>query len=106
MPPQADSIEITIQMASAAMDAGPTLKGANAAKQYNAIYSRLMAQRRGRPASSTRGGHNEKLQDPQNYAIKDYLTMIHYASTSANLKALVLSANQVLFYSRTTRTVS
>jgi hypothetical protein len=30
-------------MASAAMDADPTLKGTDAAKQYNAIYSRLMA---------------------------------------------------------------
>jgi hypothetical protein len=106
MPPQADSIEIAIQMASAAMDADPTLKGTDAAKRYNAIYPRLMAWRRGRPASSTRGGHNQKLQDPQNHAVKDYLTMLHYAGTSANLEALVLSANRVLFYSRATGTVS
>jgi len=58
MPPQADSIEIAIQMASAAMDADPTLKGTDAAKQYNTIYSRLIAWRRGRSPSSTRGGHN------------------------------------------------
>src|SRR5438876_7698981 len=106
MPPQADSTEIAIQMASAAIDADPTLKGTDTAKQYNAIYSRLMARRRGRPPSSARGGHNQKLQDPQNHAVKDYLTMLHYAGTSANLEALVLSANQVLFYSRATRTVS
>jgi hypothetical protein len=43
MPPQADSIEIAIQMASAAMGADPTLKGIDAAKRYNVIYSRLMA---------------------------------------------------------------
>jgi hypothetical protein len=61
MPPEADSTEIAIQMASAAMDADPTLKGTDAAKQYNAIYHQLMAQRRGRPLSSTRGGHNQKL---------------------------------------------
>ena len=106
MPPQADSIEIAIQIASAAMDADPTLKGTDAAKQYNAIYSRLIARRRGRPPFSTRGGHNQKLQDPQNHAVKDYLTMLHYAGTSANLEALVLSANRVLFYSRATGTVS
>jgi hypothetical protein len=93
-------------MASPAMDADPILKGTDAAKQYNAIYSRLIARRRGRPPSSTRGGHNQKLQDPQNHATKDYLTMLHHASTSANLEALVLSANQVLFYSGATRTVS
>ena len=57
-----------------------------------------MAWRQGRPSSSTRGGHNQKLQDPQNYAVQDYLTMLHYAGTSANLEALVLAANKVLFY--------
>jgi hypothetical protein len=98
MPPKADSIEIAIQNASAAMDADPTLKGTDAAKQYNANYHQLMTRRRGRPSSSIRGGHNQKLQDPQNYAVQDYLAMLHYASTSANLKALVLAANRVLFY--------
>ena len=106
MLPKADSIEIAIQNALAAMDADPTLKGTDAAKQYNAIYQRLMAWRRGRPSSSTRGGHNQKLQEPQNYAVQDYLTMLHYASTSANLEALVLAANRVLFYSSSTGTVS
>jgi hypothetical protein len=38
MPPEADSIEIALQNASAAMDTDPTLKGTDAAKQYNAIY--------------------------------------------------------------------
>jgi hypothetical protein len=33
MPPKADSIEIAIQKALAAMDADPTLKGTDAAKQ-------------------------------------------------------------------------
>jgi len=72
----------------------------------NAIYQRLMAWRRGRPSSSTRGGHNQKLQDPQNHAVQDYLTMLHYAGTSANLEALVLAANRVLFYLGSTGTVS
>ena len=45
MPPKADSIEIAIQNASAAMDADPTLKGTDAAKQYNAIYQQLIAWR-------------------------------------------------------------
>jgi hypothetical protein len=43
MPPKADSIEIAIQNALAAMDADPTLKGTDAAKQYNTIYQQLMA---------------------------------------------------------------
>jgi hypothetical protein len=32
--------------------------------------------------------------------------MLHYASTSANLEALVLAANRVLFYTGSTGTVS
>jgi hypothetical protein len=42
MPPKADPIEIAIQKASDAMDADPTLKGTDAAKQCGAIYH-LMA---------------------------------------------------------------
>jgi hypothetical protein len=38
MPPEADSIKIAIQNALAAIDADPTLKRTDAAKQYNAIY--------------------------------------------------------------------
>ena len=106
MPTKANSIEIAIQNASAAIDADPTLKGTDAAKQYNAIYQQLMARRRGCLPSSTRGGHNQKLQDPQNHAVEDYLTMLHYAGKSANLEILVLAANRVLFYSGSTSTVS
>ena len=92
MPPKADSIEIAIQKASDAMGADPELKGTDAAKQFGAIYHWLIAQRRGR-SPSTRGGYNRKLNEPQNHALKDYLTMLHYASISANLEILVLSAN-------------
>jgi hypothetical protein len=43
MPLKADSIEIAVQNALAAIDTDLTLKGTDAAKQYNAIYHRLMA---------------------------------------------------------------
>jgi hypothetical protein len=39
MPPKADSIEIAIQNALAAMDADLTLKRTDVAKQYNVIYN-------------------------------------------------------------------
>jgi hypothetical protein len=38
--------------------------------------------------------------------VQDYLAMLHYAGTSANLEALVLAANRVLFYTCSTGTVS
>jgi hypothetical protein len=65
-----------------------------------------MARRRGRPASSSRGGHNQKLQEPQDQAVQDYLLMLYHASTSANLEVLILAANKVLFYSGSSDTVS
>jgi hypothetical protein len=43
MPPKADSIKIAIQNALAAMDADPTLKGTDVAKQHNVIYHWLIA---------------------------------------------------------------
>jgi hypothetical protein len=64
MPQTNEEIEATIAEASEAMDRDPYLKGAAAARTYNANYTRLMARRRGRPASNTRGGHNKKLTEP------------------------------------------
>ena len=51
-------------------------------------------------------GTQLEVTGPQNHAVKDYLTILHYAGTSANLETLVLSANRVLFYSGATGTVS
>ena len=61
-------IEDTIEKASQAIDKDPKLSGKAAARQYGAIYARLIARRRGRPASNTHGGHNKKLSEPQNSA--------------------------------------
>ena len=46
---------------------------------------RLMARRRGRPASNMRGGHNKKLDVPQDQALRDYLIMLAGAGIEANL---------------------
>ena len=64
MPPKNDPIEARITRASKAMDNDPTLKGTKAAAKFGAPYDRLMARRRGRPASRTRGRHNKKLLVP------------------------------------------
>ena len=106
MPPKANLIEDAIQKASAAIDADPALKGVAAAKEFGAIYSRLIAQRQGCSASSSQGGHNEKLQEPQDQAVQDYLLMLYHASTSANLEVLILAANSVLFYLGSFDTIS
>jgi len=93
MPPKADSIEDAMLEASAAMDTDRALKEVAAAKKFGAIHSRLIARRQGRSTSSSRGGHNWKLQEPQDQAIQDYILILYHASTSANLEVLILAAN-------------
>jgi hypothetical protein len=64
MPPKSREIEERISKASKAMDNDSFLKGKAAALQFRAPYHRLIARRRGRLASYTRGGHNKKLLAP------------------------------------------
>ena len=98
--------EIAVQKASKAMDEDPTLTGVAAATHFRANYQQLMARRRGRPPSNSRGGHNKKLSTPQDSALKDYLLLLYHAGTSANLEQVVLAANRLLFYAGSTDTVS
>jgi hypothetical protein len=51
MPPKNDSIKARITKAFKAIDNDPTLKGTKAIAKFKALYNRLIAQRRGRPAS-------------------------------------------------------
>ena len=87
-----------MQKAMAAMDANPRLKGTTAAQQFGASYDRLMAYQRGRPASNTRGGHNKKLDVPQDQALRDYLMMLAGAGTEANLAEVKNAASRLLYY--------
>lgn len=64
MPTKGELIKEAVTKASQAMDADPKLKGTAAAAKFIALYHRLMACRRGRPASNSRGGHNKKLSAP------------------------------------------
>ena len=67
-----------------------------------------MARRRGRPASNTRGGHNKKLDVPQDQALRDYLMMLAGAGTEANLAKVKNAASRLLYYEsgNPTKTVS
>jgi len=106
MPLTHDEIETAIAEASAAMDLDPSLKGTVAAREFGANYTRLMARRRGRPASNTRGGHNKKLTTPQDSAVKEYLLFLHALGTSPNREVLILASNRVLYYCGSDATVS
>jgi hypothetical protein len=62
------------------------------------LYYRLMAQQRGRPISNTRGGHNKKLSAPQDYALKDYIFMLHGANINANTTKIQRATSRLLYY--------
>jgi hypothetical protein len=61
MPPASHEIEARIAKACEAIDNNPKLKGIAATAQFGALYYRLIARRRGRPPSYTRGGYNKRL---------------------------------------------
>ena len=88
MPPKAEAIEERIAKASEAMDRDPKLKGAKAAAHFGAPYDRLIARRRGRPISNSRGRHNKKLLALQDESLRDYLLMLYTSGRSPNLEVI------------------
>jgi hypothetical protein len=106
MPPKDAEIEARIADASKALDLDPKLKVAAAARQFSALYERLLWRRKGRPPSSSCGGHLKKFAEPQDRALKSYLLMLYGCGFPANINNLILAANRVLFYSRSNETVS
>jgi hypothetical protein len=57
-----------------------------------------MARRRGRPASSTRGGHNKKLSAPEDEALKEYILMLQYSGHGANIQEIRAVAGRLLHW--------
>lgn len=106
MPLTHDEIEAAIAEASAAMDLDLSLKGTVAAREFGANYTRLMARRKGRPASNTRSRHNKKLTTPQDNAVKEYLLFLHALGTSPNREVIILASNRVLYYYGSNATVA
>jgi hypothetical protein len=98
MPPASREIETRIANAYEAMDNDPKLKGMATATRFGAPYDRLMARRRGRPPSYTRGRHNKKLLVPQDNLLKDYILMLYYSSYLINLEAIQITVSRLIFY--------
>jgi hypothetical protein len=98
MPPKPHEIEERIAKASRAMDDDPNLKGTKAAQRFGAPYDRLIARRRGRPPSYSRGGQNKKLSIPQDDALKEYILMLQYSGRGANIHEVRAAAGRLLFW--------
>jgi hypothetical protein len=99
MPPESHEIEEHIAKASHVMDNNPYLRGTKAAKQFGALYERLMARRHGRPPSHSRGGQNKKLSAPQDDALKEYILMLQYSGRGANIHEIRAATGRLLFWS-------
>ena len=98
MPTKVHPIEAKIIKASEAMDKDPKLKGTEAAAKFRAPYDRLMARRRGRPASHTRGGKNKKLLALQDASLRDYCFMLHVSRRNPNLEVIQTAASRLVYY--------
>ncbi len=77
----------------------PDLTMAKATRQTRALYDRVRRRIKGIPALNTRGGHNKKLNQPQTYALIDYLLFCHYTRRSAGVSEVIESANVLLRFS-------
>ncbi|KAI1005124.1 hypothetical protein K3495_g3087 [Podosphaera aphanis] len=80
------------------MKENPNAKIASVARQFKCQYSLLYNRSRGKKPSSSRGGQNKKLSEPEDQALQDYLLLLHYAGTPANLLELEKAANRLLFF--------
>ena len=96
MPPNVDHEELKVKEALKLIKANPRIKAAEAACQTRASYERLRRQQRGVPPSSSRGGHNKKLGEPETWALREHLLMYHALDKSASIDNVIASTNSVL----------
>jgi hypothetical protein len=76
----------------------PELTIAEAARQTRASYERVRRRLRGIPASNTRGGHNKKLDVPQEHALKDHLLFCHHVGRNAGIGDVIECSNRLLAF--------
>ena len=106
MPPIDISIENSISLVLEALESNPRMKLTEVSRQFNVPYHRLRACQKGRNPSHKHGGHNKKLAEPQDNAVKAYLLLLYGIGIPGTVDILILASNRVLFYIRSEETVS
>ena len=96
MPPADQHEEEKVQRALKLLRENLTMKIAVVVRQTRAIYDRVRRCLKGIPRSSTRGGHNKKLNVPSTAALKEFLLMCHTLGKGASIDATVAAANSIL----------
>jgi hypothetical protein len=88
--------EEKVQKALKLIKDNPGMKAAKAARITRASVTRVRRRMKGIPRSSSRGGHNKKLDMPSSEALKEYLLMCHALGKGAGIDNVVAAANSIL----------
>ena len=96
MPPSDQHEEEKVLAALDLIRQNKGMKAAEAARITRASYPRVLRRLKGVPRSSSRGGHNKKLDIPSSEALKEYLLMCHALGKGAGIDNAVEAANSIL----------
>jgi DDE superfamily endonuclease len=88
--------EDKVQNALSFIEANPGITIAEACRQTRASYDRVRRRLRGVLPSNSRGGHNKKLIEPENNALKDYITMCYNLGKPCTIDNTIAAANSIL----------
>jgi hypothetical protein len=88
------------------MKSNPKIKAAKAASKTRASYHCVLRRLKSIPPSSSHGGHNKKLAEPKNHALREHLLMCYSMGKSAAVDNVIASANSILRCSGLDATVS
>ena len=98
MTPSDQHEEKKVQDALALISQNPKMSAAEAARRTRASYSRVWRRMKGVPRSSSRGGHNKKLDEPETIALREYLLMYYRIRRLASIDNTITIANSILCY--------
>jgi hypothetical protein len=88
--------EERVQEAIRLLNVNPGWKIPRAAKEARAIERRVRDRIKGIPPSNTRGGHNKKLGEVEDDALKSHIEMCKATGRAANEEHILASANSIL----------
>ena len=98
MPPSDQYEEDKVQKCLALLRENPSMPVAQAARQTRALYGRVVRRLQGIPRSSSRGGHNKRLNIPEDNILKEYLLMYYSIGRGAGVDNIIAAANSIIRY--------
>ena len=96
MPPADEHEEQKVQKALALLRENPGMKIAEAARRTHASYDYIQRRKQGCQHSSSRGGHNKKLNIPSSSILKEYLLICYRIGHRASIDHIITSINSIL----------